>query len=120
MMESDSKSQVAKTRDYKYHVKDFKKLIEDFGKYFYQKENVTRHTKKPKGRAQSVGFGNDDEEISIDVLEKYAAFLPDLTLDNIQIIISIFNEKGLNIINHNFLAIFRYFHHIKYDHFKSK
>lgn len=119
MIESDGKSQIVKTRDYKYHVKDFKKLIEEFGRYFNQKEANIKHSKKMKGgRAQSVGFGVEEEENTIDILDKYSALIPDLTLDSIQVMISIFNEKGLNIINHNYLAIFRYFHHIKYDHYR--
>ena len=35
MLDSEQKSQTAKTRDFKYHIKDFRKLFEDFGKFFY-------------------------------------------------------------------------------------
>ena len=120
MTDSDLKSPAAKVRDFKYHIKDFKKLIEDFGKYFSQKEINLRHVKKPKTRTQSVGFGNEEEEDNFDVLDKYASFIPELNFENIKVIIELFNEKGLNIINQNFLAIFRFFHHIKYDHYKLK
>lgn len=120
MQESDQRSQLAKTRDFKYHARDFKKLVEDFGKFFYQKEIIVKHTKKPKGRAQSVGFGNEEEESNIDILDKYSSFLPDLNFESVQVLIELFNEKGLNIVNNNYLTIFRFYHHIKYDHYKPK
>lgn len=42
MQESDKKSVTAKERDYKYHKQNFRKLIEDYGSYFFQKdENVS-------------------------------------------------------------------------------
>ena len=118
MTESDQRSQMAKTRDFKYHIKDFRKIIEDFGRFFYLKESSSKH-KKPKARAQSVGT-NEEEESNIDTLDKYGAFVPDLTFDAIQVLIELFNEKGLNIVNNNYLAIFRFFHHVKYDHYKPK
>ena len=120
MLDSEQKSQTAKTRDFKYHIKDFRKLFEDFGKFFYLKEVNLKHPKKPKGRAASVGFANDEEESNIDALDKHVAFIPDLTFESIQVMIDLLNEKGLNIINQNYLAIFRFFHHIKYDHYKPK
>jgi len=119
MAESDQRSQTAKTRDFKYYVKDFRRIIEDFGKFFYLKES-TKHSKKPKGRAQSVGLTNEEEESNIDILDRYASFVPDLTFDSIQVLIELFNERGLNIVNQNYLAIFRFLHHIKYDHYKPK
>jgi len=35
MQESDKKQAAAKERDYKYHKKNFRKLIEDYGAYFF-------------------------------------------------------------------------------------
>ena len=38
MEASDKKKEAAKNRDYKYHRKNFKKLIEDFGSSFFLSE----------------------------------------------------------------------------------
>ncbi len=38
MLASDKKSEAAKQRDYKYHRKEFKNLIDSFGYFFYKKE----------------------------------------------------------------------------------
>lgn len=54
------------------------------------------------------------EQVEIDLLDKYGAFVPELTHDNVDLIINLFNEVGVQERNNNYLVILRYFHKNKY------
>ena len=119
MTESDTKPLAMKNRDFKYDVQDFKKIFEDIAKLFFLKDNSLKHQNNKKKKT-TFNVANDEEEIYIDTLDKYAGFIPELNTQNISTFIDFLSEKGMNIVNHNFLVIFRYLHHVKYDHFKIK
>ncbi|EAR94374.2 hypothetical protein TTHERM_00049190 (macronuclear) [Tetrahymena thermophila SB210] len=113
MTESDKKSQAAKERDYKSHKKNFRKLIEDFGSYFFQKDDSTSDYSHQQLQ-RNVSFKESEGE-ETDYLGKYEVLVPELTHDSIKIFIDLFNFIGLDCQNQNVLGIFRYFHHQKYQ-----
>jgi len=47
MQDSDKKSPQAKERDYKYHKKNFRKIINKFGSYFFLQEERKGSRKHP-------------------------------------------------------------------------
>ncbi|CAD8200548.1 unnamed protein product [Paramecium pentaurelia] len=120
MKESDQQSQKMKERDYKHHKKAFYKLIEQLGFYFFQKpstiqmQNGQTHETVKKNVAFKKSESFMQEQNEPDILAKYEAIVPELTHDNITILINLFNDQGVLSINHNYLAILRYFHHQKY------
>lgn len=115
MQESDKKQAAAKERDYKYHKKNFRKLIEDYGAYFFLKDDSLAQQEHNRSSSSSVSrnvqFGRDVEGEETDNLGKFESFIPELTHESIQIFIDLFNFVGLKCVNFNILAIFRYFHH---------
>ncbi|CAD8105882.1 unnamed protein product [Paramecium primaurelia] len=95
-----------------HHKKTFYKLIEQLGFYFFQKpssiymqndqasENIK---KKNEAFKKSESFMQEQNEL--DILSKYEAIVPELTHDNIAILINLFNDQRVLSINHNYLAI---------------
>ena len=104
MQETDKKtSEEVKKRDYKYHKEEYKRLLEEFGKNFTLKNED--YVSKKKDIEQ-------EEEASI--LGKYLEFVPDLTHENLDLFTNIFSNGGLLSAHQNYLAIFRFFHYMKY------
>lgn len=49
-----------------------------------------------------------------DLLDKYVAFVPELSHESIDFMSNLFNEMGALTCDHNYLVILRYFHKQKY------
>jgi len=152
MEHSDKCSKEVRDRDYKTHKYNFMVIIAKFGLKFLAKETTS---KTPSQTASSTSvFTQQEEDDPLEILEKYMGLIPELTMANIQILINLFSNIGLNspaqfggakpdappekekpqpkakkgeapppeqvVIhptepsNHNFLALFRYFHKLKY------
>jgi len=107
---SDKKSEEAKERDYRRHRFDFESLITRFGLKFKDKESKNT---KDQSRT-SVGSNVDAEIDPEEFLDKYKVMVPDLTKENINVFIGLFDGIGLSVVNFNYLALFRHFHSMKY------
>jgi hypothetical protein len=116
MEQTDKRSEAVKERDYKKYRLDFQAIIEEFGKFFTIKEAKATNKKK------TVNFqGDASKDVQPNVLDAYAAFIPELShldtkkaFDVLKIMADLFSSQGLKVEDHNFLAIFRYFHQLKY------
>ena len=97
MLESDEKSQSVKERDYKIYRKEFQEIIKKYGLIFHQKH-----------------FKENLDDLNVDVYNKFINFIPELNEEHINFMINIYGNIGIKATNHNFLAIFRYFHYAKY------
>lgn len=110
MEASDKLSEEAKKRDYRHHRFDFETLITKFGQKFREKD-----TKNAKDVSKSSISSNPELDVDpIEFLDKYQVIVPDLTKENINVLIGLFDGIGLSTTNFNYLALFRYFHKMKY------
>lgn len=110
MEASDKLSEEAKKRDYRHHRFDFESLITKFGQKFKERES-----KSGKDLNRSSMSSNSEAEVDpIEFLDKYQVIVPDLTKENINVLIGVFDGIGLTTTNFNYLALFRYFHKMKY------
>ena len=110
MEASDKRLEEAKERDYRHHRFDFETLITKFGMKFKDKDNITN---KDLSKS-SVGSGAEAEGDPAEFLDKYQVLVPELTKDNINLIIGLFDGIGLTATNFNYLALIRHFHKMKY------
>lgn len=109
MEASDKRSEEAKERDYRHHRFDFESLITKFGIKFKDKDTPSKD--QSKSSASSMAEAEIDPA---EFLDKYQVLVPDLTKDNINVIIGLFDGIGLTTVNFNYLALFRHFHKLKY------
>ena len=110
MEASDKLSAEAKARDYRHHRYDFECLITKFGQKFKEKES-----KSAKDLSRSSMSSNPElEGDPLEFLDKYQVIVPDLTKESINVLIGLFDGIGLSTTNFNYLALFRYFHKMKY------
>ena len=63
---------------------------------------------------------NLEEEFNFDVLGGFVEMLPELNASSIGMMIEMLGEKGVCVVNFNWNAVFRFLHHVKYDHYKTK
>lgn len=110
MEASDKRSEEAKERDYKHHRFDFETLITKFGKKFKDRDS---NADKDQSKS-SIGSTAELELDPAEFLDKYQVFVPDLTKDNINLLIGLFDGIGLTATNFNYLALIRHFHKMKY------
>jgi hypothetical protein len=113
---SDKASKDARDRDYKFHREKFGLIIAKFAQKFAEKDeskhdklNTSSSSISPSAAAAAA---NDEDPMS--VLGKHIAFIPDLTIDTIYILIRFLGSIGLTIENQNYLALLRHFHKMKY------
>lgn len=104
MAASDKCSPELRERNYKCkqgHRQTYQVLVSKIGMKFTEKE----------------GHSNTEQPSFEDLLlwlDKYEVFLPQLSMEAIDVIINMLSPIGNNLINHNYLALFRYFHSLKY------
>lgn len=110
MEASDKRSEEAKERDYRHHRFDFESLITKFGMKFKDKNN---NANKDQSKLSASSAAEPEVDPS-EFLDKYQALVPDLTKDNINLIIGLFDGIGLISTNFNYLALIRHFHKMKY------
>lgn len=71
-------------------------------------------------KKKSMISQNLEEEFNLDVLGGFLGVLPELNASSIGIMIEMLGEKGICAVNFNLNAVFRFLHHVKYDHYKTK
>ena len=108
MIKSDAQSKEVRERDYKYHKENFATLIARLGAKF---QDRGKSQQDPNLTASSIA--NEDED-PLAIFQKYEVFIPELNVENIDVLINLFGSIGLNTTNHNYLALLRYFHKFKY------
>jgi len=106
---SDKLSPDAKSRDYKYHREAFIDLVAKLAHKFAEKESSKTNS---EGSSAST-IAKEEEDIRL-ILDKHIIFIPELTMANISLLITMFGLTGLSEINQNYLALLRYFHKLKY------
>lgn len=104
---SNTKSEEAKTRDYKVHEQKQYELIRRIGLLFYVKLD-------PYKVAKETFKSEEPTEDQLDVTSKVAAFFPKVDKDTVELLIKIFSGVGIHADHNDFLMIFRHFHTLKY------
>jgi len=105
---SSEKSAAVKERDFKYHQQELVVLLECFGKIFADKADPYAQKAKKK-------HVFEDEVDMVDVFGSSINFLPETSEKTIDIIIDIFNNKGVWVENNDMLIVFRNFHQLRYS-----
>jgi hypothetical protein len=113
---SEKASKDARDRDYKGHRETFALIIAQYAEKFHQKDELammsTSGNQSPGGSNSASMVISEDDPLAI--LGKYVSFIPDLNMDNINVMINLFGTIGLTTTSMNFLVLMRYFHKLKY------